>query len=116
MTAGADAIERIKALREHEAFSVANPNRVRSLYGAFATGNQTQFNRLDGAGYDLIADLVLELDGRNPQVAARILSAFRSWRALEERRRRRAEAALRRVGGTPDLSPDVADIANRCLA
>jgi aminopeptidase N len=116
MTAGADAIERMKALREHPGFSISNPNRVRSLYGAFATGNQTQFNRLDGAGYNLIADLVLELDGRNPQVAARILSAFRSWRALEERRRRQAEAALRRIGGTPDLSPDVADIANRCLA
>ena len=50
-------------LTAHPAFSLANPNRVRSLIGAFAQGNQTQFNRADGAGYDFVADTVLALDG-----------------------------------------------------
>ena len=56
---------------------MANPNRVRSLIGAFAQANHTQFNRLDGAGYDFVADIVLALDPKNPQVAAHIMGAFR---------------------------------------
>jgi len=59
---------------------------------------------------------VLALDPKNPQVAARLLGAFRSWRALEATRRARAEAALRRVAATPALSRDVSDIAVRTLA
>ena len=85
-------------------------------FGAFAQGNQTQFNRLDGAGYDFVAEHVLALDPANPQMAARILQAFRSWRALEPLRRARAEAALRRVASAPNLSRDASDIAQRSLA
>lgn len=109
-------LDRVRALIDHPAFSFQNPNRVRALIGAFASGNPVQFNRLDGAGYGFIADTVLSLDRANPQVAARLLAAFRSWRALEPVRRGLAEAALRRVAETPGLSPDVADIAGRSLA
>ena len=59
---------------------------MRALIGAFAQANHTQFNRSDGAGYDFVADFVLALDPKNPQVAARLMGAFRSWRALEARR------------------------------
>ena len=88
----------MRALTAHPAFSMANPNRVRALIGAFAQANHTQFNRADGAGYDFVADIVLTLDPKNPQVAARIVGAFRSWRALEARaaRARRGDAAARR--------------------
>ena len=58
--------------------------------------NQTQFNRADGAGYDFVADIVLALDPKNPQVAARLLSALKSWRVLEPKRRALAQAALQR--------------------
>jgi aminopeptidase N len=109
-------LARVQALTAHPAFSLANPNRVRSLIGAFAQANPTQFNRADGAGYDFVADTVLALDPKNPQVAARIMGAFRSWRALEANRRNRAETALRRVAGTPSLSRDVGDIVQRTLA
>jgi aminopeptidase N len=95
---------------------MANPNRIRALIGAFAQSNQTQFNRIDGAGYDFIADIVLALNAKNPQVAARLMGAFRSWRALEANRRVRAEATLHRVAGTSGLSSDVADIVARTLA
>ena len=106
----------VRALMEHPAFTLANPNRVRSLIGAFAIANPSGFNTADGTGYGLVADVVLTLDKKNPQVAARLLGAFRSWRRLEENRRKRARAALARVAGTPDLSPDVYEIATKSLA
>ncbi len=106
---------KVRALTQHARFSFANPNRVRSLVGAFATGNATQFNRSDGAGFAFVADVVLKLDRRNPQVAARLLSAFRSWRSLEAVRRTKAEQELRRIAGTDSLSSDVRDIVERSL-
>jgi aminopeptidase N len=112
----AATLPRVLALTEHPAFSFANPNRVRALIGAFAQGNQTQFNRVDGRGYGFVADVVLALDARNPQVAARLIGAFKTWRALEARRKAPAEAALRRVATTERLSRDVADIVRRALA
>jgi aminopeptidase N len=114
--AEASTLDRVKALTAHSAFSFGNPNRVRALIGSFAMANQTQFNRADGAGYDFTVDTVLTLDGKNPQVAARLLSALRSWRVLEPTRRARAQAALQRVQAHPSLSRDSADIVGRALA
>jgi aminopeptidase N len=109
-------LDRVRALTNHPAFSAGNPNRIRALIGAFAQVNHTQFNRMDGAGYDFVADFVLALDPKNPQVAARLMGAFRSWRALESTRRDRAEAALKRVAAATSLSRDVHDIVARTLA
>jgi aminopeptidase N len=109
-------LARVKALTSHPAFSMSNPNRVRALFGSFAMSNQTQLNRADGAGYDLLIDTVLALDSKNPQVAARLLTALRSWRVLETGRRAHAEAALRKVAAQPSLSRDVGDIVSRALA
>ena len=99
----------------HHAFSMSNPNRVRALIGGFCA-NQTQFNRLDGAGYDLLAEVALTLDPANPQIAARLMSALRSWRSLEPRRQAKAQAALVRVNGAGQLSADLRDIVTRCLS
>ena len=90
--------------------------RWRALIGTFAQGNPTQFNRADGTGYDFVADYVIKLNGTNPQVAARLMTAFKSWRALESGRRSHAEKAIRRVAGGENLSPGVKDIAERALA
>jgi aminopeptidase N len=109
-------LARVKALTGHPAFSFANPNRVRALIHAFALGNQKEFNRPDGAGYEFVVDTVLALDPKNPQLAARLLSALKSWRVLEPARRGLAQAALRRVSATASLSPDVSDIVQRSLA
>ncbi len=111
----AGTLDRVQELTKHPAFSMTNPNRMRSLIGVFAA-NSSQFNRADGKGYALIADTVLVLDSKNPQVAARLLSAFKSWRTLEPARRALAEKELNRIAQTPGLSPDVADIASRSLA
>jgi aminopeptidase N len=109
------ALEQVRALTRHAGFSLANPNRVRALIGAFAHSNLVQFNRADGAGYDFIADTILALDPKNPQVSARMATAFGTWRNLEAGRRARAEAALRRIKGTPGLSRDLCDIVERAL-
>jgi aminopeptidase N len=109
-------LDRVQALTAHPAFSMSNPNRVRSLIGAFAQGNATQFNRADGLGYEFVADRILTLDPANPQVASRMSTAFKSWRMLEAGRRSRAEAALRRIAQAPKLSRDVGDIVSRALA
>ena len=106
----------MRALLAHPSFSISNPNRIRALVGTFAGANQTQFNRADGAGYDFLADFVVDLDRRNPQTAARLLVSFRSWRALEPHRRALAEKALARVAATETLSSDVRDIVTRTLA
>ncbi len=111
----ADTLDRVRRLMEHPAYSMTNPNRLRALVGSFASANPTQFNRADGAGYRLVADIVMELDAANPQVAARLLSAFRSWRVLEPARKRKAESELRRIAGRDRLSRDVSDILQRSL-
>ncbi|WP_417667283.1 aminopeptidase N [Roseibium sp.] len=110
-----DGLERVKALTAHPLFDFANPNRVRSLVHAFATGNPTQFARKDGAGFEFVADNALAIDQRNPQVASRLLTCFRSWRALEKSRSNLAEAALQRIASAEKLSRDSRDIVDRCL-
>jgi aminopeptidase N len=109
-------LARVRALTAHPAFSFANPNRVRSLIGSFALANPTQFNAPDSSGYAFLADTVIALNEANPQIAARLLTAFGSWRMLEPGRRAAAEASLRRIAAAPALSPDVADILQRSLA
>jgi aminopeptidase N len=109
-------LDRVRGLTRHPAFSMQNPNRVRALIGSFAQGNPTQFNRADGAGFDFVADQVLALDPKNPQVASRLTTAFRSWRALEPKRRAKAQAALQRLAAAAPLSVDVGDIVRRSLA
>ncbi len=108
-------LERIARLREHPAFTMANPNRVRALIGSFAFGNPTQFARGDGAGFRLVADTVAALDPANPQVAARLLTAFGSWRRLERARSVRAAEMLSWIKAMPSLSRDVSDIVARTL-
>jgi aminopeptidase N len=105
----------VQSLTKHAAFAMTNPNRVRALIGAFAHSNQRQFNRADGKAYEFIADMVIALDPANPQVAARLATAFRSWRALESGRRAKAEAAMRRIKAASSLSRDVTDIVERSL-
>ncbi len=110
----AKTLERVRALTKHPAFDFGNPNRVRSLIGAFAS-NPAQFHRPDGAGYDFIADSVIALDPKNPQVAARLATTFRTWRTMTADRQAKAERALGRIKAAPSLSRDVSEIVERAL-
>lgn len=112
---GAAALGRIEALMKEPLFAGANPNRVRALLGTFIFGNPTGFNRADGAGYHLLADEILKIDPRNPQLAARLLTSMRSWRSLEPVRADHARAALMRISRASELSTDVRDIVDRTL-
>jgi aminopeptidase N len=110
-----DAVEVVAALARHEAFTLKNPNRVRSLIGAFAMANPTGFHRADGAGYRLVADHVLELDPRNPQVASRLAQSFGRWRRYDRARQDRMRAEFERILAAPRLSRDVFEIASKSL-
>ena len=111
----AGTVARIRSLQAHPAFALANPNRVRSLVGTFSLANPSQFNRADGEGYRLLAETVSALDSMNSQIAARLLTAFGSWRNLEPVRREAARSALQVIKVVPGLSRDSADIVARCL-
>ncbi|NUZ05498.1 aminopeptidase N [Piscinibacter koreensis] len=105
----------VKRLLHHPDFSLANPNRARSLIGAFCMGNPAGFHRADGAGYAFWADRVLELDAMNRQLAARMARVMDRWKQLAEPYRGLAEAALRRVAAHPTLSSDTREIVGRAL-
>jgi aminopeptidase N len=111
----ASTLDTVTRLAEHPAFKITTPNKVRALIGSFALSNPLQFNRPDGGGYNFLAAKVLEIDRLNPQVAARLLGAFRSYKGLEPKRRAKARAALEKVGGTEGLSRDASEIAGRML-
>lgn len=112
---GAATLDKVRRLTGHPGFTMANPNRVRALIGTFAAANQTAFNRADGAGYDFFARTILDIDGRNPQLAARLATALRSWQSLEPVRKEKAREALLLIAGTTSLSTDLRDIIERTL-
>ncbi|HBS36412.1 MAG TPA: aminopeptidase N, partial [Parvularcula sp.] len=109
------ALDEVRALTGHEAYDAKNPNKVRALIGVFAGQNLAGFHRADGAGYAFFAEQALALDAANPQLAARLMSAFESWRKLEPGRRRQAEAALRRIIAAPKRSANLYEMASRLL-
>ncbi len=112
----ADTLARVRSLLAHPGFNLRNPNRVRSLVGAFAHGNWPGFHAADGAGYAFVADQVLLLDPVNPHIASLIVGAFGSWRRFAGPRRAMQQAALQRIARAEHLSADVVEIVERSLA
>lgn len=110
------ALERIKAILASPDFPRNNPNRLRALMATFGMNNPTQFARKDGAGFRFLAEFVGDVDKRNPQVAARVLTAFRVWRSFESVRQGEAEKALKSLQESGELSRNTADILERTLA
>jgi aminopeptidase N len=106
---------KVRELTRHEDFKLAQPNRVRALVGTFAMANFVGFNHASGEGYEVLADTIIALDRINPQVAARLATAYRSWQMLEARRRALAEAALKRILEAPQLSRDTFEIVSKSL-
>jgi aminopeptidase N len=116
MAPDAGVLERLKALLADPAFPKNNPNRLRALMGTFGMNNPTQFARADGEGFRFVTSFVADVDTRNPQVAARVLTAFRVWQSFEPKRREAAESALKSLQESAELSRNTADILNRTLA
>ncbi len=109
------ALKTVRQLLRHEKFNLQNPNKVRAVIGSFAAGNPLQFNRPDGKGYALVAKQILRLDRFNPQIAARMLGAFRSWQKLEPGRQELMREQLKEIASTPKLSKDSYEIVRRIL-
>ena len=110
-----DALDRVKALMQHKAFSLTNPNKVRSLIGRFCAGNIAHFHNSDGSGYQFLANQVLALDKMNPQIAARLVQSMSRWRRYDESRQSLMKKQLERILATNDLSKDVYEITSRSL-
>ena len=110
-----DKIAEIRALTDHAAFSLKTPNKVRALVGTFSVANPVCFNHEDGSGYRFLADTVLALDSLNPQVAARLSSAFKNWRMMEPGRSALAKAEIERIKSRKGLSRDTLEIVTKTL-
>ncbi|MBA4748059.1 MAG: aminopeptidase N [Sphingopyxis sp.] len=110
-----DTVAAVAELARHPDFTLANPNRVRSLYGAFS-GNQAAFHQADGAGYRMLADLIIALDPKNAQTAARMIPPFGRWKRFDSARQAMMRAELERILLTPGLSRDTTEQASKSLA
>ena len=109
-------LDRIKDLMNHEAFNIRNPNRVRALIGAFCSNNAINFHREDGAGYVFLAEVILELDQLNPQIAARLVTPLTKWRRFPSNYSEMMRAQLTHLVSQPALSKDVYEIVSKSLA
>jgi aminopeptidase N len=109
-----DALAAAIALAGHRDFTLANPNRVRSLVGAL-TGNQRAFHEPSGKGYAFVADMVLAVDALNPQVSARLVPPLGRWRRFDEARAAMMRAQLERIVAAPGLSKDAFEQASKSL-
>ena len=110
----AEALDRAKTLRARDDIDWRNPNRFRSLVGAFAS-NHWRFHAADGSGYDFFAEQVAWLDGINPQTAARMATVFETWSRYDEQRQEKMRAAMTRILERPDCSRDTYEIVSRLL-
>jgi aminopeptidase N len=108
-------LDTVKTLTKHPVFTLKNPNKVRALIGAFAS-NSVRFHDPSGSGYAFIADHVLALDPMNPQIAARLVSAFTIWKRYDDRRKALMKAQLERIIAAPKLSKDVYEVVTKSLA
>ncbi|OUD15474.1 aminopeptidase N [Thioflexithrix psekupsensis] len=108
-------LDRVLSLASHPDFNLRNPNRVRSLIWTFCSLNQVRFHSADGRAYKFLAELVLELDRLNPQLASRLVGAFNQWRRFDKLRRNLMESQLNTIIAQPNLSTDVYEIVSRSL-
>jgi aminopeptidase N len=105
----------VKRLREHPAFKLNNPNRVRSVIHSFCLNNPASFHQADGSGYEFWADSVLALDPVNPQIAARLARALDRWRLFAQPYQDKMKDALERVAACSTLSSDVREVVSKAL-
>ncbi len=108
-------LDEVRALLDHPAFELANPNRVYALVGAFCQNNQVRFHDPSGAGYHFLVDQLLRLIPINPQVSARLLTPLTNWRRFDERRGSLMRQELKRLQGISRLPRDVYEIVAKSL-
>ncbi len=108
-------LARIKELTSLPTFSFDNPNNLRSLVGSFCRSNPLGFHNLDASGYSFLAEQVLQIDSKNPQLAARLVAPLCEWKQLEPQRSSLMRQELERIASKPDLSPNSFELVSNAL-
>ena len=108
--------EAVRKLSEHGAFDLRNPNRVRALVASFAGGNPVRFHDASGEGYRFLADIIIALDPRNGQVAARMVAPLGQWRRYDAARQALMQQELQRILELPGLTRNTFEMASKSLA
>ncbi|MBK4716303.1 MULTISPECIES: aminopeptidase N [Tenebrionibacter/Tenebrionicola group] len=112
----ADVLKRVRMLLTHRAFSMSNPNRVRSLIGAFVSANPAAFHAPDGSGYQFLVEMLSELNSRNPQIASRLVEPLIRFKRYDEHRQTLMRTALQTLKALPNLSGDLYEKVMKALA
>jgi aminopeptidase N len=110
-----EVMSEVRKLMEHPAFSIKNPNKVRSLVGAFCSGNHAKFHSENGEGYRFLSAQIIALNKINPQIAARLLSPMVNWKRYEPKLKELMKNELQSILKQKDLSQDVYEIVNNSL-
>lgn len=110
-----NVLETVHELQRHAAYDAGNPNKIRAVVGAFCMQNPINFHKEDGSGYEFLADQVLELNKKNPQIAARLLGPLSKWRKYLPAAQQRMRAALERIQADKHLSKDVYEVVSKSL-
>ncbi len=110
-----DTLAQVRTLLSHPNFAIKNPNKVRSLIGAFASGNPVRFHAISGEGYNFVAEQVVTIDGLNPQIAARLLRVFSRWQRYDKGRQILMRNAIEKVLASKP-SKDTYEVASKSLA
>ncbi|EKQ0441227.1 aminopeptidase N [Salmonella enterica] len=111
-----NVLETVRGLLKHRSFSMSNPNRIRSLIGAFAGSNPTAFHAQDGSGYQFLVEMLTDLNSRNPQVASRLIEPLIRLKRYDDKRQEKMRAALEQLKGLENLSGDLYEKITKALA
>ena len=108
-------LQTIKSLLNHRSFSINNPNRIRSLIGAFASTNPSVFHAKDGSGYDFLTEILIDLNQRNPQVASRLIEPMIRLSRYDESRQALMRSSLEKLKALDNLSGDLFEKITKTL-
>ena len=105
----------LEKLLRHPGFDPRNPNKLRSLIGGFSQRNARNFHAPDGAGYQLLASQLIDLDARNPQMAARLATPLTRWQRYVPALGEVMRSVLKDLAGQPKLSRDLYEVVTKGL-
>lgn len=110
-----NVLDVIKQTMNHEAFSLKNPNRIRSLVGSFLNANPVNFHAKSGEGYRFAGEILRELNNSNPQVASRLIDPLLKFRLYDEERQALIKAELEMLKSMDDLARDLFEKVTKAL-
>jgi len=105
----------LEKLLQHDKFSITNPNKVRAVIGAFVGNNTQQFHNSTGEGYELLAKLIIKLNGINPSIGARLAKQFGQWKKFDSKRQAIIRELLERILTIKDISNDIYEVVEKSL-